>query len=79
MIVFENYNYKNITLSGNFKHPLFDGELNINDPNLKLTFNGLIDVSEKLNRFNFKANIEYAELNKLNLINNDSFTIWRTK
>ena len=74
--VFENYNYKNITLSGNFKHPLFDGELNINDPNLKLTFNGLIDVSEKLNRFNFKANIEYAELNKLNLIKRDSISIF---
>jgi len=74
--VFENYNYKNITLSGNFKHPLFDGELNIDDPNLKLTFNGLVDVSKKLNRFNFKADIEYAELNKLNLIKRDSISIF---
>ena len=74
--VFENYNYKNITLSGNFKHPLFDGELNIDDPNLKLTFNGLIDVSEKLNRFDFKTDIKYAELNKLNLIKRDSISIF---
>ena len=70
-LVFENYNYKNITLSGNFKHPLFDGELNIDDPNLMLTFNGLIDVSKKLNRFDFKTDIKYAELNKLKLIKNE--------
>lgn len=74
--VFENYNYKNITLSGNFKHPLFDGKLNIDDPNLKLTFNGLIDVSKKLNRYNFKVGIEYAELNKLNLIKRDSISVF---
>ena len=74
--VFENYNYKNITLSGNFKHPLFDGELNIDDPNLMLTFNGLIDVSKKLNRFDFKTDIKYAELNKLKLIKRDSISIF---
>jgi hypothetical protein len=77
--VFENYNYKNITLSGNFKHPLFDGELNIDDPNLKLTFNGLVDVSKKLNRFDFKTYIAYAELNKLNLIKRDSISIFAGK
>ena len=77
--IFENYNYQNITLSGNFKQPLFDGELNIDDPNLKLSFNGLVDASEELNRFDFKANVEYAELNKLNLMKRDSISIFAGK
>tara|TARA_R110000787_G_scaffold60220_10_gene136598 strand:+ start:1325 stop:5698 length:4374 start_codon:yes stop_codon:yes gene_type:complete len=77
--IFENYNYKNITLSGNFKHPLFDGELIIDDPNVKLKFNGLVDVSKELNRFDFKADVEYAELNKLNLMKRDSISIFAGK
>ncbi len=76
---FEGYNYQNITLSGNFEHPLFDGKLNIDDPNLKLNFNGLVDVSEELNRFDFNADVEYAELNKLNLMKRDSISIFAGK
>lgn len=77
--IFEGYNYQNISLSGNFKHPLFDGELIIDDPNLQLTFNGLVDASEELNRFDFNANVEYAELNKLNLMKRDSISIFAGK
>ena len=53
--------------------------MNINDPNVKLKFNGLVDVSKKLNRFDFKADVEYAELNKLNLMKRDSISIFAGK
>ena len=76
---FEGYNYKNIEVSGNLKNPLFDGELSIDDPNLKMEFSGLIDASTDTNHLDFKADIEYAELNKLNLMKRDSISVFTGK
>ena len=75
-IVFEDYNYTNINVSGNLENPLFNGKLSINDPNLKMDFNGLIDVSKEQNHYDFEANIEFAELNKLNLFKRDSVSVF---
>ena len=76
---FEGYDYKHIQVSGNLKNPLFNGELSINDPNLKLEFKGLIDASAKTNHLDFEADVEYAELNKLNLITRDSISVFTGK
>lgn len=73
---FENYTYQNITVEGNLKNPKFNGKLSINDPNLIMDFDGLIDISEKFNQYDFEANIEYAELNKLNLFTRDSISVF---
>lgn len=73
---FEGYNYKNIAVSGNLKNPLFNGELSIDDPNLKLEFTGLIDASTHTNLLDFKADVEYAELNQLNLMTRDSISVF---
>ncbi len=76
---FESYNYQNIVVSGNLKNPLFNGDLSINDPNLKLDFKGLIDASGETNQLDFEADVEYAELNKLNLIKRDSVSVFTGK
>jgi hypothetical protein len=76
---FEGYNYQNIKISGNLKNPLFNGDLAINDPNIKMDFKGLIDVSKDFNQYDFEANVEYAELNKLNLIKRDSISVFAGK
>ncbi len=73
---FEGYNYQNIEVSGNLKNPLFDGQLTIDDPNLKLDFKGLIDASSERNKFDFEADVEFAELNQLNLISRDSISVF---
>ena len=73
---FEGYNYQKIKVSGNLKNPLFNGDLVIDDPNLKLTFKGLVNVSKDFNQYDFEANVEYAELNKLNLIKRDSVSVF---
>jgi hypothetical protein len=75
-IVFEGYDYKRITVSGNLRNPLFDGDLLINDPNLQMEFKGLIDVSKEFNHYDFEADVEYAELNKLNLFTRDSISVF---
>ncbi|RLD28342.1 MAG: translocation/assembly module TamB, partial [Bacteroidetes bacterium] len=74
--IFEGYNYKNIIVSGNLKDPIFNGDLKINDPNLVLDFSGLVDFSKELNEYEFKTNIEFAELNKLNLFTRDSISVF---
>jgi hypothetical protein len=76
---FEDYNYQNIVVSGNLKNPLFNGELSIDDPNLKLQFKGLIDASAETNQLDFEADIEYSDLNKLNLIKRDSISVFTGK
>lgn len=73
---FENYVYRDIAVSGNLKDPIFNGRLTIDDPNIKLDFNGLVDISKEFNQYDFEADIEYAELNKLNLFKRDSVSIF---
>ncbi len=74
--VFKDYEYNNIIVSGNLKNPVFDGELIIDDPNIKMNFKGLVDVSKELNRFDFSADVDFAELNKLNLMKRDSISVF---
>ncbi|MEZ4875181.1 MAG: translocation/assembly module TamB domain-containing protein [Flavobacteriaceae bacterium] len=76
---FEGYTYQNIVVEGNLKNPKFNGKLDINDPNLKMKFDGLIDISKQFNQYDFKADIEYAELNKLNLFKRDSISVFAGK
>jgi hypothetical protein len=64
----KNYKYQNITIKGNLKNKLFDGSLNIDDPNLKLEYVGNLDLSPSLPVFKFTADVSYADLHELNLI-----------
>jgi len=74
---YKKYNYKNIKIDGNLKNPLFQGKVVVNDENLKLDFNGLLDLSKKENRYDFHALIDYADLNKLNLVKRDSISLFK--
>ncbi len=75
-INFNKYNYQNLKVSGILKEQLFDGLLVSNDENIKFTFKGLADFSDEENNFNFIADIEYADLQKLNFIK-DSISIFK--
>lgn len=74
--VYNNYNYKNITLDGNFKSPVFEGKLVANDPNLKLNFDGILNIGAKENKINFESNVEYANLRNLHF-SKDSISIFK--
>lgn len=71
---YNNYNYKNITVSGALGKNIFDGKLQVNDPNLKLKFNGLAELSEKENTFDFTADVDYSNLRTLNFVTRDSIS-----
>lgn len=75
---FNNYNYKNIKVAGNVKNNIFDGNLITNDENLKLNFTGLVDFSEKVYKYDFEANIDFANLQVLNFVNKDSISIFKS-
>jgi len=70
-LVFKNYKYENVTLSGQFKKNMFDGDLNIGDPNINLTFGGEINLTDTLPAFDFKADIRRLALKPLNISSND--------
>ncbi|WP_405415855.1 translocation/assembly module TamB domain-containing protein [Maribacter sp. Asnod1-A12] len=75
-IEFNKYNYQDLRVSGIIKDQLFDGSLISNDENFKFDFKGLANVAEARNNFNFIASVDYADLKKLNIIN-DSVSIFK--
>jgi hypothetical protein len=64
---FKGYRYSNINVNGSFINKLFQGLIKVNDRNVKLDFNGSIDLKPQLPIFNFNAVIRGANLHKLNL------------
>ncbi|MGB5555086.1 MAG: translocation/assembly module TamB domain-containing protein, partial [Flavobacteriaceae bacterium] len=75
-IDFNRYTYKEVKVSGILKEQLFDGTLVCNDENLKFDFKGLADFGHDRNEFNFIASVDYADLKKLNFIN-DSVSVFK--
>lgn len=72
-----NYNYKAIEIDGNLKYPIFDGKLVSLDPNFLFDFEGIVDASQTQYTFDFKSNIKYADLYKLNFIRKDSISVFK--
>ena len=62
---YKNYGYTNVVLNGNFNKGLYKGEVSVSDPNLKMHFDGLVDLSKKQSRYDFHLNVENADLKKL--------------
>jgi len=71
---YNNYTYESIKLNGVVKNKHFNGETEINDANIKLNFNGLANFSRKIYTFNFKAIVDYCDLNTINLFKRDSIS-----
>ena len=78
-ISYNNYEYENISVSGNLKNKIFNGNLVSNDKNFKLEFDGLANFSEEINTFDFVANVTYANLNAINIVKKDEVSIFKGK
>ena len=63
---YNGYRYSNISLDGSFINKLFNGKIRVNDQNVKLDFDGDINLNPELPIFNFNAVIRGANLHKLN-------------
>ncbi len=62
---FKNYRYNDIQVDGNFNDNLFKGNIQVDDKNIKLAFDGDIDLNPELPVFNFNATIRGANLHAL--------------
>jgi len=76
-INYNEYIYQNILVSGNLKDKVFNGKVDSEDKNFKLKFNGLADFSQEINKFDFVANVDYANLKALNFIKKDSMSVFK--
>tara|TARA_R110000868_G_scaffold77551_14_gene221929 strand:+ start:1795 stop:6195 length:4401 start_codon:yes stop_codon:yes gene_type:complete len=77
-IYFNEYNYTGVKVAGNIRNNIFDGNLIANDKNLRLNFTGLVDFSEDVNKYDFEANVDFANLNALNFVKKDSISIFES-
>ncbi|NRD20239.1 translocation/assembly module TamB [Winogradskyella eckloniae] len=77
MLQYNGYTYQDIVLSGDLGNNIFNGLINVEDLNLQLNFNGLVDFSQDINKFDFKAEVGYANLNKLNFVTRDDISEFR--
>lgn len=73
---YNNYNYTDVLIEGEFKRPIFKGTINVNDPNLFMDFEGLVDLSKQVLHYDFKTSIDYANLSKLNFVK-DSIAVFK--
>ena len=61
-LYFNNYRIDSIYVNGQARDRSFEGELNVKDSNLKLTFSGKADFEGIIPEFNFASNVEKANL-----------------
>jgi len=74
-IEYNGYTYRNIKVDGDVTLPEFNGHLEINDPNLQMVFDGLLDRDQRVNTYDFVADIAYADLYATNIFRRDSISI----
>ena len=72
---YKGYTYRHAKVKGEFKNKRFNGDLLVNDENLILDFKGLADFSSEVNKFDFRAQVDYANFNKLHLFERDSIAV----
>lgn len=76
-IDYNDYDYKDVDVSGKLGNQIFNGLVESKDENFKFKFNGLADLSKKIMTFDFNANVEFANLSALNFITKDSISVFR--
>ena len=74
---FNGYTYNNINVSGSFENKKFNGKFISGDQNLKMNFDGLVDISKEIHNYDFIANVKYANLNALKFVSKDSISIFK--
>ncbi len=72
------YSYKDASITGSFIKNSFIGEMQVADTSLNFDFSGKVDLSGEMPVMNFDADIRYADLAMLNIVE-DSIAIFSTQ
>jgi hypothetical protein len=70
--------YRDIIINGDLVNKKFSGMLDIQDELIKLSFNGIIDYSQNIPVYNFRAEVRDAWVDRINLISRDSSSVLST-
>lgn len=66
-----NYDYQNISTNGKFANEFFEGQINVEDPNLILNGFATVNLRADSEKINIKAELDTIRLKPLGLSNND--------
>ena len=72
-LVYNNYRYENIKAKGTLGKKIFNGDFSIKDSNAVASLHGIVDLSGKIPRFNFLAEVDTLNLKPLNILK-DNFS-----
>ncbi len=67
-LTYKNYHYENIKAKGSLSKKIFNGDFAIKDTNAVASLHGIVDLSGKIPRFNFIADVDTLNLKPLNLL-----------
>lgn len=67
-LVYKNYPYENILAKGSLNQKIFNGVFQINDSNVSAGLTGLVDINGQVPRFNFKADVQSINFQKLHIL-----------
>ncbi len=70
---FKGYKYRDVALNGHLEKNIFDGFLQIQDPNVELLFQGKVNFAGEVPVFNFNAQLDRLEPQRLNLVDEPWF------
>ncbi len=65
--VYKNYEYRDITLNGKLEKNFFDGQIKSRTDDLNFDFNGTVDFTNRIAKYNFDSKVRKLDLYKLNL------------
>lgn len=68
---FNDYTYSNITTNGTFQKKYFNGEVNIDDPNLNFKSQVEVDLTKEQPSFNILGDLQNSNLKPLNFFRNN--------
>lgn len=66
-IDYNNYTYQNIKIDGLVDQQAFNGQLNVDDPNVQLDFNGKVDLNTETPIYNFEMTLDTLQLQAIQL------------
>lgn len=75
LLEYKQYSYSNIEMAGTWRDRMFIGTLSCADPNLDFSFDGALDFSSDMPKYNFELHLKNADLKELNLNNRDTISI----
>jgi hypothetical protein len=67
-----DYLYRNIKVSGTYSDKIWDGSVEVKEPNIDMNLLGRFDLEKSMPEFDFTMNLARADLHTLNLVKKDS-------